>query len=530
MRTATPSPPVWIPLMMVLLAATGCTSTANVYRSHTLMFSGEGQPLHIDSHPVGQKPKEKTSDQGEECSNLEEPLPIQRQHNHSPVLSTVNSWRGLLPNRYFQVESCKDHQEHLDQIFDGLLTSGKKKVLIYIHGGLNDIAPTLKREQGLIECATQRKSVAERDCVEDDFYPIFINWSASLRSNYRDHLFRIRQGQVKSKTAKLTFPFVLAEDLISAVASSPSAMTEELTDGYQEPRNDIWQAAKKRYQEGKLGLDAYLGEDLRSRGEKITTAISWFPVGLVKVVTTPAIQGLGQPAWEVLNRRASLLLEKEGFPRYPGEDQSTGDGPLSPFFRRLQRVQEKHPDLELTIIGHSMGAIILNKTIRHFPRIDFKNIVYMAAACSLDDYQDTMFPYLAAHDKTQLYHLTLHEMAELQESHKRWLEVAPRGSLLVWIDNFLEDPRYRLDRTAGRIFNLLRETERTPEPIRDQIHIKAFSYGKSVAECQPHTHGGLDDFPFWKEDYWKPSTGRRGCTEETERGADAPATQAPPGQ
>ncbi len=177
-----------------------------------------------------------------------------------------------------------------------------------------------------------------------------------------------------------------------------------------------------------------------------------------------------------------------------------------------------------------MGAIILNNALRHFPQLHVKNIVYMAAACSLDDYQDTIFPYMMnpAHRETRIYHLTLQERAEFLERHWPWFEVAPRGSLLVWIDNFLEDPRYRLDRTAGRIFNLLREVDRTPAEIRDRVHIKAFDFGSAVEKCHPQTHGGFDNVPFWKPEYWQPATGPLGCTPGSHRGADAPAGMQTP--
>ena len=512
-------------MFLVLINASACSVTTNVYRSHTLMFSGEGQPLHIDSHPVG-KPPIVTKEIKTDCfieGRLSFSAGIQREEK---VRAKVGSPRTALPGRYFQVETCQEYQDHIDQIFSGLIASKKNKVMIYIHGGLNDTAQTLEREAALLAC-DEEDGADHRDCIESDFYPIFINWSSSLTSSYRDHLFRIRQGQVKPKVAKLTSPFIFAEDMISAMASLPSAVTEDIADGSNAKNDYAWAAAIDKYEKDELGIDAYIGQDHRSHARKIIDAVNWFPVGLLNVVTTPMVQGLGQPAWQILTRRTSILFDKERLPRFPGEDAATGDGPLSPFFRSMLKFQSENPNVELTIVGHSMGVIVLNNALRHFRKIRYKNIVYMAAACSLDDYQDTIFPYLNDNPQTEMFHLTLQERAEILERHWRWFEVSPRGSLLVWIDNFLEDPRYRLDRTAGRIFNLLREVNRTPNQLKGRIHIKSFDFGpgKALSACNPQVHGALDDLPFWKTDYWLPATGGPICAPATHEGSDAPPPQ-----
>lgn len=46
-----------------------------------------------------------------------------------------------------------------------------------------------------------------------------------------------------------------------------------------------------------------------------------------------------------------------------------------------------------------MGAIILNEAIRSFPRVPYLEVVYMAAACSIRDFDESVVPDLRTHKK-----------------------------------------------------------------------------------------------------------------------------------
>jgi pimeloyl-ACP methyl ester carboxylesterase len=510
-----------LPLLLLLLllscglGASGCaTHSAVTYRSHTLMFSGEGQPVHIDSQPVKGKGQPKQDAPAETSPCVISPADDGVVRSTPPVEAVTQSPRhALSPKRFFKAESCTDYRDHLDEVFDGLRASNKKKILIYIHGGLNDRPSSLERVETLVGCTP------DTGCLGDQYYPIFINWSSSLPSSYRDHLTRVRQGELRPVRAKLTSPWIFGEDLVTALASLPSSMAEELTDSASSRNDSGFQRAYCDYKQGRLNMDVYIGQDCRGTLQSFTDKTKYIPFGVLKVATLPVIDGFGEAAWGVLKRRTNLLFERETLPRYPGDDAAEGDGPLSAFFRKLRQAKKDDPSLELTIVGHSMGAIIVNRALRHFGDLDFKNVVYMAAACTLQDYYGTMFGgagekikagttgqrgYLRRHPNTQLYHLTLQERAEVLESRGGWFEVIPRGSLLVWIDNFLAEPEYRLDKMAGRISNLLRELDRTPQDVRPRVHIKSFDYGKRVAAQQPQGHGGFDDVSFWNPDYWNP--------------------------
>jgi pimeloyl-ACP methyl ester carboxylesterase len=74
-------------------------------------------------------------------------------------------------------------------------------------------------------------------------------------------------------------------------------------------------------------------------------------------------------------------------------------------------------DWEFVLVGHSMGAIIVNEIVRHYgEKLPISHIVYMAAACSIRDYEDSVWPYLRLGEsqkaETYVHHLMLHPSAE----------------------------------------------------------------------------------------------------------------------
>ncbi len=129
----------------------------------------------------------------------------------------------------------------------------------------------------------------------------------------------------------------------------------------------------------------------------------------------------------------------------PAQDPVTPAAPPEPC---------KYP-IEITLVGHSMGSIVIDQLLRYEPDLEVQNIVFMAAATTVEDYRDTVNPYLESHPQTQMYHLVLHPMAEVSE--RNYFDLTPRGSLLVWIDNYFTDPTTPLGRRVGRFANLVPE-------------------------------------------------------------------------
>jgi hypothetical protein len=132
----------------------------------------------------------------------------------------------------------------------------------------------------------------------------------------------------------------------------------------------------------------------------------------------------------------------------------------------------------------------------------------MAAACSVSEYEHAAWPYLErpGNETTHFYHVILHDVSELKEAHLR--EIPPRGSLLVWIDDFFSHPVVPRDRTAGRFNNLMSTLKNTPERIRPQVAVKIFGLGAYPCpggQSCPQQHDQFTNQRFWCDDLWTPA-------------------------
>jgi hypothetical protein len=269
--------------------------------------------------------------------------------------------------------------------------------------------------------------------------------------------------------------------------------------------------------------------------------LPWLPVK--PIVTGLFIDGAGEEAWKVMVRRARLMFGAERCTSYIdfssrkacresnvgiSEPDPQQNRALTLALRALRdslaeasgkRKQSGEGPVTLTLIAHSAGSFVLNQTLRVVPDLHATNIVYMAAAAPIADYESTLLGdgthtgYLAQPQNrdTQVYHLALHPQAELSESYLGWLDITPRGSLLQWIDAFLSEPKFDGERTAGRASTLATSLARTPRPLASRVHVKIFDYGvkhnkcdSSGPLCQPQRHGDFSDTRFWDPSFWNP--------------------------
>jgi len=140
------------------------------------------------------------------------------------------------------------------------------------------------------------------------------------------------------------------------------------------------------------------------------------------------------------------------------------------------------------------------------------------------------------HTNSQFYSLSLHPVAEAGEVCWMAADLVPRGSLLIWLDNFLMNPVTEQERTFGRWRNLFR-TSATGEPVikrffdnqdseslKQRLHFRAFSVGAgdkdqmrptkyqwndhrtAKTRCErcdtPLAHGDFTEMPYWSKDFW----------------------------
>jgi pimeloyl-ACP methyl ester carboxylesterase len=189
--------------------------------------------------------------------------------------------------------------------------------------------------------------------------------------------------------------------------------------------------------------------------------------------------------------------------------------------------KKNHSKYSITLVGHSMGAIVSNEMLKRHPDLSFDRIIYLAAACSVKDAQDSVVPYLRqradAGKPAQFYNLSLHPVAETSEAMggdkgdmslgglgktAAGLIVVPRGSLLHWLDDFFTKPLNYEERRLGKWAAAITSVEMFPKELRPFVHLKMFPVGIKEQHI-PEEHGEFGDRHgdpqlFWKEPFLDP--------------------------
>lgn len=404
--------------------------------------------------------------------------------------------------------------------------TGKRKILISIHGGLNSIAANVKRVEEHYDSA-----------LKDGYFPVFISWRSGAATTLYDRYFGVRNGVDRSKWITIpSAPFYFVSDLLSGVAAIPESIWDQGANFYNSHKNNLTGFYEKDINHR---LNEFQSPDVyytqrgaeKSSVEQIGYGIRQIIPGAVRLVSTPLIEGMADKAWGVMRRRAKTLVYRQQDLTYRGIGQSFGDletmsddlsetiecenngqfyesgkpnGVVAQLFRSLRDVT----DSEITLVGHSMGAIIANDIVNIYPDLPFSRIIHMASADSIRNFMEKTQPYLVKNSDTQFFNLMLHPLNEEQEQSA--FGTAPEGSLLIWIDYLLENPETTLDRVAGRWENMkwvvpLLSSEKN-------IHLKLFGLRQTMTYeeapnymfLEPIKHGDFGDFKFWKSEfYWK---------------------------
>jgi hypothetical protein len=433
----------------------------------------------------------------------------------------------------------QEYYEYISTIVEDIRKKKPKRVVFYIHGGMNFITGAIEKGAQLAEDVRGRES---------EEYRISICWSSNLFSTYGEHLFSNYEGLRSPGLGLLTSPLTLLSDVGGAVADAPRSLVRMFDSQLHAVRPTWFKRDRHAYireleLEKKPGLgmkptlSASMGADERvpRRDAVAADAIAWTVTLPLKVSTVPIIDSLGTGAWQMMLRRTRTMFERETsiITRYlerhenekplrkvqvdetnrpAGEMLSNGEseivraieeneqvyyagrlGAVRLFFDRMQEalMQWKTPATDqkvyrpsLVIVGHSMGTIVTNEILARFDGIDFDHIVYMAAACSLNDFGRIGVPYLQRHPESHFYNICLQPTAERAEAQPGrvmifdpWyfpLEIAPRGSLLVWIDSYFDHPESEGDRTLGRWENAVLASDAVPKSIVHRVTLKAF--------------------------------------------------------
>ena len=556
----------WL-ILLGMLATVGCgTNYGQVPVKHIIMVNAEGQPVD----PAGN-----AGCLSKGCEKDHSPLKDYKVFEEGEYRSHVEAVRTGLRDYLEKAERA----EKSSDVKQG--TSKPHKILIFLHGGINLQTYSVERATNLY-----RTILEEGDAYpifinwQSSLYPSYWKHLVHIRQG-EDW----SEGRWSSMGGYLTAPFYLAADLTRAAVRIPVVAFSQIRNDIEtvpafqpfwssdltfaqeaslyalcgSTSNDA-ESVRARYQYEELlnikkkdctsdvgsknlalsGLNIWNGQDSRGSLEKTEAFAKYFVTLPTKLVVAPILDTFGTSAWDVMLRSVSQLFHYDG---ELGKHTSLGEdhiseadfratGALHFFLKQLyQEVCTDHSakaekeckkTWEITLVGHSMGTIIMNHIIREFGDLPIKNIVYMGAASTISDYQNTIFPYLKKKHASKksgtscslnlkdgesegpcVHHLMLHEAAESGEWWSDIIDPWPRGSLLVWLDNFLSHPLSKDDRTLGRFTNFITAVHHTPEDLKPYIHIVKFGAGDTAYGPQKHGDFG-QKLKFWKPVCWYP--------------------------
>jgi hypothetical protein len=415
----------------------------------------------------------------------------------SPALYPIKKTSG----KTVEVNDHK-YEKQLDSIFAGIRKSGRKKILLYVFGGMNSLDSTVERTEELSSIVY----------AKSNYYPIFINWESSLADSYFDHLLFIRRG-VKSYTfGPALFPFFLLVDIARAVTRLPINLVYQAHGVFFEDGIGKELSRENAEKIKSLKIKYYVGEDYEQSYYSTMRGVIYFFGLPLRVVTTALIDVGGKSAWDVMIRRSQLVFQKSqtfesDFSEEISAMTSPPDGALSVFMDKLVKFYRKYPEYEFTLIGHSMGAFIINGILSRYETLPYKNIVYMVPACSCKEAAQALRPYLEKHPESTFYNLCLHP--NMDASEMMAFGVLPRGSVLRWIDLYFADPLTSNDHCLGVWINAMYSMPRLLGKVQNQCVIKGFGIEDPVTnnieidKPQKHTDFSDPKLRFWDPALWK---------------------------
>jgi hypothetical protein len=448
------------------------------------------------------------------------------RHDNVPHLAKVANFPGPLQQQF-----TNELQNMYDNIASRAPTrDGKKQILIFAHGGLNTESARLDRVQELIGMGQDDPA-----CQIKNYYPIFINWESGLFSSYGEHLTSVRAGHKYAAWGGLGLPlspFVLFADFGKSIAKTPSVWVAQITTdakaaGVRTPavKNsdalyEFWTHAKTNPVSAAHAVNISRGETNCNHKLRAARDIMTYTLTVpTKFISAPFIDGLGQSAWENMYRRTETMFHSvyefdlswgrrtTDWPAVGQVTEGQATGALGQFLNGLEKRFGTN-GYEITLVAHSAGAIVMNKVLQRYPELPYRKVIYMAAACPISELEGSVIPVMQRQPHLTFHVWCLNPRAELNESNA--YDLAPRGSLLEWIDNFLGSPRTATDRTLGKWENILQTAHVFPPEVRPRVFIEAEQYQPGCASftktetcdgitCQPQKHADYGRKKFWEE-------------------------------
>ncbi len=411
----------------------------------------------------------------------------------------------------------------LTNVFEPLADpSAPTNILIFFQGGMNNFSDGIGWANDLTGCITN---------APQPYYPIFFAWNSSLLSCWWDHSTRILPtGADEGKRVYYLPLFTVPADLGRAIGRIPFTVaftTKNLIEscydilplpahGKETNVPVTLRMRDKREQRAlyaactnlhsrDMSIILETNQTTRFRQEKRVweTAVLAYPNMLGSLLVDTG----GKQGWDQMLRRTDTMFVR------PGKYMNGG---AELFTEELTNFLAAHPNYHVTLVAHSMGSIIANEIIRrHGPELHIDNIVYMAAACSVQDFAKSVAPFMQANTNVHFYNLCLNPANERAEDHLgylgeapiiKWIPevISPHGSLLQWIDDYYGNSNTPFGWTLGKLENSLRglTAQMIPPEILPRITLKTFGTG-TLKNCGPQKHSDFTLVNFWDPAFWQ---------------------------
>jgi pimeloyl-ACP methyl ester carboxylesterase len=433
--------------------------------------------------------------------------------------------------------------------------------LFYFNGGLNSQRDVEGQAEKQIPCI-----------MADGYYPVFFAWDTEFFRSYAEQVTYIWDGFYRDDFWRYPLiPFRVISGFASAIGHAPvDYATEAERVWYSLSRtpecemriNDTPAHCLSNYYDGYNESKPYqsvvqVGPTADEYNWNPWPQVSYAALFPARLVLTPFSNTLGDTAWKNFVRcsRTTIRQSNEfnflnnpdiyhdnGYPRGTGvfskffetllqyrmkvdgkligkrlcPKKSFQDAPLlceqrelpEHYLKDQNKIAQILSKSKITLIGHSMGGIVINELVERYPDLEYKDIVVMASAASVRETRRVMDRYFEGEKKasmnTRFYSLMLHPLAELRE--RQGLGAVPSGSLLVWINQFYEVPKTPEDRTFGYWPSARVARRMFGGATQERMLYRIFNLNESQkgdpANPIQHSDFNDDEVCFWRPAFW----------------------------
>lgn len=393
-----------------------------------------------------------------------------------------------------------DYGRYVDRVMAKLRSErGADTVVLFVHGGRNPLAGALKN------------TVKVADALAGSHvFPICVNYETADLSSYGEHLTWVRpdrRGWLERRWVELGIPIRVAADVGRAVGRLPYTFYQEVSREFS-----AWRYARGHFPVAPTALDSVaglryrLGEYREGAGTSAALAVG-LPIALpLRTVFDTVVDTFGPGEWESMRRRSSAMFDPEwsyalaGRMRAPRAPQ----GALALLVDELLEWQSEDPRRDVVLVSHSTGSIVACELLARYPQLRCSRLVFMGSACTVREFLGKVVPWMQRpeHAAARCEVLTLHPALELRETFgPRWTPLFYRGSLLVWLDDFLAPTGGVLDRTLGRFDNITAASGQTPVGVRERVFVRGYGNVETEAgRLVPTWHSA---FAMAETKWWK---------------------------